>query len=425
MENIIHSVTLNKDKCKGCTNCIKTCPTQAIRVRNKKAKIIKELCIDCGECIRVCPYHAKKAITDSFDILNNYKYKIALPAPAFYGQFDKATGINSILHALVKAGFDDVFEVAYAAQIVTRKTQELIASGKLNEPIINSACPAVVKLITTKYPSLIDNIIPLISPMNLAARLARIIAEEKSGFKPEDIGVFFITPCAAKATCTKIPHGLAKSCIDGVFSFKDMYLRVLPHLKDSSAESNLSYADFKGVCWANSGGEVASLDIDNYIAVDGIHNVIQVFDEIENDKLGDVKYIEALACVGGCVGGPLAVENNFVAQTRIKRMSKTAGGRTPDFVPEVDVMWEVPVAMRKQRNLDDDMLVAMQKLSKIDEIYETLPQLDCGSCGAPNCHALAEDIVKGFARESDCIVKFKERIAQMATEMLEVQSEDF
>ncbi|MBR5506296.1 MAG: 4Fe-4S binding protein [Clostridia bacterium] len=425
MENIIHSVTLNKDKCKGCTNCIKTCPTQAIRVRNKKAKIIKELCIDCGECIRVCPYHAKKAITDSFDILDNFRYKIALPAPAFYGQFDKATSINSILHALVKAGFDDVFEVAYAAQIVTRKTRELIESGKLNEPIINSACPAVVKLITTKYPNLIDNIIPLISPMNLASKMARIIAKEKSGFKSDEIGVFFITPCAAKATCTKIPHGLAQSCIDGVFSFKDMYLKVLPYLKDNSEDNNLSYADFKGVCWANSGGEVASLDIDNYISVDGIHNVIQVFDEIENDKLGDVKYIEALACVGGCVGGPLAVENNFVAQTRIKRMAKTAEGRTPDFVPEVDVMWEVPVAMRKQRNLDDDMLVAMQKLSKIDEIYDTLPQLDCGSCGAPNCRALAEDIVKGYARESDCIVKFKERIAQMANEMLEVQSEDF
>ena len=423
--NNIHSVTLDKDKCKGCTNCIKMCPTQAIRVRNKKAKIIKDLCIDCGECIRVCPYHAKKAITDTFDILDNYKYKIALPAPAFYGQFDKATSINSILHGILKAGFDDVFEVAYAAQIITRKTQELLDSGELTAPIISSACPAVVKLITTKYPSLIDNIIPLISPMNLAAKLARIIAEEKTEYKPEEIGVFFITPCAAKATCTKLPHGLKESCIDGVFSFKDMYLKVVPHLKNSDNEEDISYADFKGVCWANSGGEVTSLNISNYIAVDGIHNVLQVFDEIENDKLADVHYIEALACVGGCVGGPLTVENNFVAQTRVKKMAKTASGRTPEYVPEINVRWETDVVSRKQNTLDDDMFVAMQKLSKVNEIYEHLPKLDCGSCGAPNCRALAEDIVRGYAKESDCIVKFKERIAEITNEMLGVQSEDF
>ncbi|UKI38473.1 MAG: 4Fe-4S binding protein [Clostridiales bacterium] len=60
MDNIIHSVTLDKEKCKGCTKCIQLCPTQAIRVRNGKARIIKEKCIDCGECINVCPYHAKR-----------------------------------------------------------------------------------------------------------------------------------------------------------------------------------------------------------------------------------------------------------------------------------------------------------------------------------------------------------------------------
>ena len=71
MNEVRHSVQLDKEKCKGCTNCIKTCPTQAIRVRNGKAKIIKSKCIDCGECIRVCPYHAKKAITDNFDKINS------------------------------------------------------------------------------------------------------------------------------------------------------------------------------------------------------------------------------------------------------------------------------------------------------------------------------------------------------------------
>ncbi len=424
MEQIIHSVRLDEEKCKGCTNCIKMCPTQAIRVRNNKAKIIKELCIDCGECIRVCPYRAKKAITDSFDILDCYKYKIALPAPAFYGQFGENVTIDLILNALLQIGFDDVFEVAYAAQLITKATKELIEKSELPIPMISSACPAVVKLIATKYPNLLDNIVPLISPMNLAAGIARELALKHTGYSDEEIGVFFITPCAAKATCSKIPHGLKRSVIDGVFSFKDMYLKVLPHLKNKDETKELSMAGFKGVCWANSGGEVSSLDIDNYIAVDGIHNVIQVLEEIENDKLGDVDYVEALACTGGCVGGPLTVENNFVAKTRIKKIARTASGRQLDYTPDYNPYWEKAVLPRKLPLLDEDMYKAMEKLAMIDALYETLPQLDCGSCGAPNCMALAEDIIRGKAKESDCIIKFRERIEQMANEMLGVHSED-
>ncbi len=61
LEKFIHSVTLDKELCKGCINCIKRCPTEAIRVRDGKAHILNERCIDCGECIRICPHHAKKA----------------------------------------------------------------------------------------------------------------------------------------------------------------------------------------------------------------------------------------------------------------------------------------------------------------------------------------------------------------------------
>lgn len=89
MPEYFHSVTLEKKLCKGCTNCIKLCPTQAIRVQGGKAKIIKERCIDCGVCIRVCPYHAKKAITDKIDMLLQYKYNVAMPAPAFTASFQR------------------------------------------------------------------------------------------------------------------------------------------------------------------------------------------------------------------------------------------------------------------------------------------------------------------------------------------------
>ena len=114
-----HSVTLEKDQCVGCTNCIKRCPTEAIRVRDGKAQIISERCIDCGECIRVCPHHAKKTRFDHLDKLQDFEYTIALPAPSLYGQFNNLDDIDFVLTGLKALGFDHVFEVSRAAELVS------------------------------------------------------------------------------------------------------------------------------------------------------------------------------------------------------------------------------------------------------------------------------------------------------------------
>ena len=82
-----HSVVLELKRCRGCTTCIKCCPTEAIRVRGRKATILPDRCIDCGSCIRICPHKAIKSVGDSLDILKQYQYCVALPEPALYGQF--------------------------------------------------------------------------------------------------------------------------------------------------------------------------------------------------------------------------------------------------------------------------------------------------------------------------------------------------
>ena len=427
MDKIMHSVLLDRDKCQGCTNCIKTCPTQAIRVRNGKAKILKDKCIDCGECIRVCPYHAKKAVTDPFEKLNEYKYTVALPAPTLYGQFSNIEDIDRILDALVHIGFDDVYEVSYAAQIITEHTRRLMNSGMLEMPVINSACPAVVKLIATRFPGLINNVVPMISPMQLAAGIARKEACEKTSLPPEDIGVFFITPCAAKATCAHDPIGLSAPRVDGVFSIKDTYLKMLPYLKGNSDIPKRSKSSFAGVGWANSGGEASSAENRNYIAVDGIHNVLKILEEIDNNKLRDVKFIELLACVGGCVGGPLNVENNFVAKRRIKNIAAKLKDSPACPIPDVEqseVLWSAPISFKYESHLDENMIVAMQKLKKIEDIYNNLPKLDCGSCGSPTCRCLAEDIVRGYTTEEACIVKFKEKMLKFAKEVISIEERE-
>ena len=81
MDKFYHSVRLDESLCKGCINCIKRCPTEAIRVRGGKASINNKFCIDCGECIRVCPHHAKLATYDKLDVMKKYRYTVGLPAP--------------------------------------------------------------------------------------------------------------------------------------------------------------------------------------------------------------------------------------------------------------------------------------------------------------------------------------------------------
>ena len=231
MKQIYHSVTLDKDKCRGCTNCIKYCPTEAIRVRNGKAVIIKERCIDCGECIRICPYHAKKAVTDPFDSIRDYEYKIALPAPSLYGQFGPDYTRERILKGLLGLGFDQIFEVARAAEIVTMATQKYLQNPDVKKPVISSACPAVVRLIQVRFPNLIDRLIKIKSPMEVAAILAKNEAMEK-GIPADKIGAFFISPCAAKVTSVKAPYENSRSDVNGVLAIKDIYVPLLDQMKN-------------------------------------------------------------------------------------------------------------------------------------------------------------------------------------------------
>ncbi len=425
MGTYFHSVTLDEEKCRGCTNCIKRCPTEAIRVRKSKARIINERCIDCGECIRVCPYHAKKAITDAFDTIYSYKYRIAVPAPSLYGQFKAEHSRNQILNALKAVGFNEVYEVAKAAEMVTDATKRLMTRKGVKKPLVSSACPAVVRLIQVRFPSLIDNLVRLESPMEVAAKTVKRKTALTANIPMEEVGVFFITPCAAKATSVKAPYENDKSSVDGVISIKDIYLKMLSALEHGKGSEMLAQAGFEGIRWANSGGEGLALGTDKFLAVDGIHNVITILEAIENDKLEDVEFIEALSCTGGCLGGPLAVENVYVAKTRLKKHideAKEANATQQQEDTSHDLDWTGNIEYKPVMKLDSDMEIAIKKLEELEEINEQLPGLDCGACGAPSCRALAEDIVRGNANETDCIFKLREKVRDLAAQMMELEA---
>ena len=142
MNSYRHSVVLDVEKCTGCTTCIRHCPTEAIRIVSGHAEINTDRCIDCGECIRVCPHNAKKAKCNTLSQMDKFKWKIALPAPTLYGQFEELDDIDYVLQGLVDIGFDDVVEVAQAAELVSAYTRLYLKTEGVNKPVISSACPA-------------------------------------------------------------------------------------------------------------------------------------------------------------------------------------------------------------------------------------------------------------------------------------------
>ena len=408
-KNIRRSVTLDKNKCRGCTNCIRRCPTRAIRVRGGKASIIDSRCIDCGECIFICSHHAKVPIYDELESVfdGRYKHVVAMPAPSLFAQFNNLDSPEYVIAGLLKMGFDSVFEVAKAAEIVSDYTRKYIKRDDIKKPVISSACPAVVRLIQVRFPDLCENVLPILTPVELAAKLAKHEVVKKTGLKPSEIGCVFISPCPAKNTAAKAPVLIEDSGIDAVVSMSKVYMQLVKIMtRDDYDDINVE-SGIIGISWAITGGEASALLTDQYLAADGIENVIDVLSAIEDEKLNYLDFVELTSCVGGCVGGVLTVENPYVAKARIKNLRKympiSKNFYQDDDPVHANITADKELKPKPFKSVGSDPLTALERWMQIEEITKSLPGFDCGSCGAPTCETLAEDIVLGFGRISDCI----------------------
>ncbi|MCE1195589.1 4Fe-4S binding protein [bacterium] len=424
---VFHSVYLDAGRCVGCTTCVRRCPTEAIRVRDGVAHITEERCIDCGECIRACPKGAKKSVSDPLVLMDGYDIRVALPAPSFYGQFGMDSPPRRVFDALRAIGFDEVFDVAWGAKVLTDAISAF-GRGEVARPLVSSACPVVVRLIQLRFPSLIENLVPFLPPVEVAARELRARLAADPSAAGHRVGTFFISPCTSKVTAIKAPLGYADSQVDAVFSFQDIYAPVRKALKTTPRQARPGEPALprigglgSGFGWARSDGELEALEIPGAVSVDGIENVIALLEAIDNGKLADIPYIEALACPGGCVGGPMAVENPHVARTTMKAITRAEYGAAEAATPGAeagganaskDLRWEAEVLPRPAMVLDRDMGRALAMAERLETIAASLPGLDCGACGAPDCRALAEDVVKGCAKVDDCIVRIREMSAR-------------
>ena len=421
MNTYEHSVSLDVSRCTGCTMCLKRCPTEAIRIKDGHAVINPDRCIDCGVCIRYCPNNAKKATYSKLDAVMKYKWKIALPAPTLYGQFEELDDVDYVLQGLLDIGFDDVVEVSQAAELVSAYTRLYLKNESVIKPVISSACPVVLRLISLRYPMLKEHIMQMLPPMEIAARMARDKAKrEHPELTDEDICVCFISPCPAKVSYVKNGFGEYKSEVNEVLSISDIYFNLINVMRRGHTPEPISHSGMIGIGWATSGGECSAIFNDKYLAADGIENVNRVLDQLENGNISTLEFIELNACPGGCVGGVMALENPFVAKARLQTLRRYLpvsqnylSEDEREYIPEHYFFENMPTYRPIQR-LSENFAESLRMMSDIQKIRDVLPGIDCGACGAPTCRAFAEDVVRGNVKRDGCPVEKSKRLDEQS-----------
>lgn len=408
-----HSLHVLEEKCKGCTHCMKRCPTKAIRISGGKARIFSDLCIDCGQCMAVCPNDAIEVEQDSFEQLNAYTYRIGIVPAVFFAQFPDIFSEAQICSALYESGFTHLYLSETGIDILDKLGAPEIEHEL---PLISNFCPSVQRLIQIRFPLLLENVSRVRTPAQMVALFAKAELEGQC----DSIGIFYLTPCAAKIAQIKTKGSEDNSLFQGVINFDTAYNRVRTFLEKHKHQENvgkpntLSFPTVtrKASQWSMVKGQ-SSAQGGRSLSVDEVHNVIEFLDQLEQEDESNLEFLELDACAEGCPGGILTVRNRFLASERLRHWSQTLPKELPsslikrindqsDYLAK-NLYLDAPQPKGAMK-LDQDIGKALYKLEKVHQILAVLPGIDCGLCGSPTCRALAEDIAQKDASIRQCVV---------------------
>jgi iron only hydrogenase large subunit-like protein len=410
-----HGFRIEQEKCNGRLACMRACPTQAIRVKNGKARVLPELCIDCGACLQVCPSGAIRATTRPFAEIDRFKFKVAVPSPVLFGQFPVGVSPAHIAAGLRGLGFDAVWDFAVELALINRAIVDYVDRWTGPRPLVSVSCPVIVRLVQVLYPDMLEQLIRIQPPRELAGRELKRRYSEELGIDREDIAAVYITPCQAKTISILEPAEEARSHLDGALGISDVYNDILAfgrtmEKEEAHAASESLVRSAEVLRWSTSQAQGRVLRHYRYMSVTGLPNVIQVFDDIEKGKLRNIDYLECHACWGGCVSGNLTVDNGYVTLSKIYRLLSELPDRDPEMEAEVarrypdeDLFVKGELKPRALEKVTGGLKQRVKRIQVEEALTRVLPGLDCGLCGAPSCETFAKDVAAELARREECV----------------------
>ena len=393
-------LTLKKSNCKNCYKCIRHCPVKSIRFSGNQAHIIGNECILCGHCFVVCPQNAKEIVdgTEKARVLLQSGDPVYVSlAPSFIANYE-GVGIESMRTALKKLGFTDVEETAVGATIVKTEYERMLREEQ-RDIIISSCCHSVNLLIQKYFPSSLEYLADVMSPMQAhCADIKRRNPNAKT---------VFIGPCVAKKDEAEYYEGI----VDAVLTFEELtkWLKTerieLEKSVDDTAESRARF-------FPTTGGVLKTMAQNapgyTYIALDGVENCIAALKDIESGKIHKC-FIEMSACVGSCIGGP--VMEKYHSTSPIKDYIAIA-----DYAGERDFVVDQPAPMDLKKNFsmierklaqpsENEIMNVLRQMGK----FKPSDELNCGSCGYNSCREKAIAIIHGKAEISMCLPFLKDK----------------
>ncbi|NMC69988.1 MAG: 4Fe-4S dicluster domain-containing protein [Myxococcales bacterium] len=364
-----HSVAVEAARCQRCRRCVRACPVQAVRLRDSGPSILEHLCIDCAACLAVCPTGAL-GLRGRSDAPAVDGGTLVVP-DALLVQFGAAVRPADALAALERLGHRDVRTLEPWERGLRAAAAERARANSGPRPVIAPFCPAVLNLVASRFPGLLAQVAPFLTPLEAARRALQT--------RP----AAFVTLCPAQRSSLTSTTGPGAAELVAPTSLLREMLGVLVGRPRPTVDEAASPV-------------AAPTTAPAVLVATGLRHVLRVLDEAENGALGDVLLLELWACDGGCFGSPLLREDPAIAGHRARTWSVGDGPVAPAEPLAVERQ------VRRGVRLDPDLSRAVQLLGEIDRLARALPGRDCADCGAPTCQALAEDVVLGRAMLAAC-----------------------
>ena len=378
---------------------------KALRVKNGQAEVIEERCINCTNCVTICSQGAKE--------VKNYKEKIGAflkdettdvvigLAPSFPA-FDTDLSFEDWENILLQAGFKDVYEVAWGAQLIINEYQKYLAES--DEPVISTACPVVVNYIRKYYPDLVQYLAPIVSPMGALVRYLEKTLDNKTK-------VVLVGPCHAKKS-----EFIDYKMVEGVLTYTEFFNMIEDDFnnyqsqiqKNDDQEKNLSSIINKSARQVPiAGGLKGALNDqtdDRYLKVEGNKKLSALFEMMSTGELRP-KFVDALFC-DGCINGvDLTEKSHFKKEIAVNKYIRN-GKKDNQLKYREDLINEVSYKITFSKDY--------QKLKEPseDEIWDILAQtnkyseedlLNCGACGYDSCKEKAAAVYQGLAEVEMCL----------------------